>query len=77
MVMLYYFVIRYKKKTITKIGDEALVNQLIKDYSPAKFSIKFILIVAAFVIGIIALANPRKPQGSTMVSRSGIDVMIA
>ena len=77
MIMLYYFVIRYKKKTITKIGDEALVNQLIKDYSPAKFSIKFILIVAAFVIGIIALANPRKPQGSTMVSRSGIDVMIA
>ena len=77
MILLYVFVISNKKKTIKKIGDPALVNQLIKAYSPSKFRIKFILILLAFTVGIIALANPRKPQGTTMVNRSGIDVMIA
>ena len=77
MILLYAFVIRSKKNTIKKIGDTALVNQLIKDYSPAKFFVKFVLITAAFVVGVIALANPRTPQGTTMVNRSGIDVMVA
>jgi tetratricopeptide (TPR) repeat protein len=77
MILLYIFVISSKKKTIKKIGDPALVSQLIKDYSPSKFRIKFILIVLAFIAGVIALANPRKPRGTTMVNRSGIDIMIA
>ena len=77
MVGMYFFVINSKKNTIKKIGDPALVNQLIKDYSPKKFFLKFTLILIAFTVGVIALANPRKPQGTTMVNRSGIDVMIA
>ena len=77
MILLYVFVISNKKKTIKKIGDPALVNQLIKAYSPSKYRIKFILILLAFTVGIIALANPRKPRGTTMVNRSGIDVMVA
>lgn len=77
MVLLYYFVIRWKKNTIKKIGDPVLVGQLIRDYSPSKFSFKFILFIVAFTIGVIALANPRLPLGSTAVNRSGIDVMIA
>lgn len=77
MIFLYTFVIRSKKITIKKIGDPALVNQLIKDYSPSKFRLKFVLILLAFTIGVIALANPRKPRGTTMVNRSGIDVMVA
>ncbi|MEO6734593.1 MAG: VWA domain-containing protein [Ferruginibacter sp.] len=75
--MLYFFVVRWKKKIIKKIGDPALVNQLIRDYSPLKFSLKFILFTTAFAVGVLALANPRVPQGSTTVKRNGIDVMIA
>jgi Ca-activated chloride channel family protein len=77
MVLIFLYVLRGKKNTIKKIGNPALVKQLIKDYSPSKFLLKFILIVTAFVAGVIALANPRMPQGNTMVNRSGIDVMIA
>ena len=77
MILFYTLVIGYKKKTIKKIGDQVLVNQLTKEYSPQKFLIKFCLIVMAFIVGTIALANPRKPQGNAMVNRSGIDVMIA
>ncbi len=77
MIWLYIFVIRWKQRTIKKIGDPVLVNQLINDYSPAKFSIKFILFTVAFTISIISLANPRLPLGTATVKRSGIDVMIA
>ena len=77
MILLYAFVIKGKKNTIKKIGDAVLVNQLIKEYSPAKFFMKFVLITLAFVVGVIALTNPRMPQGTTMVNRSGIDVMVA
>lgn len=77
MVLLYLFVIRWKRRTTKKIGDPALVAQLIQQYSPSKFFFKFILFLSAFTIGIIALANPRLPLGSTAVNRNGIDVMIA
>lgn len=74
---LYFFVIRWKKKTAKKIGDIKLVAQLIKDYSPARFLLKFILVLSAFVLLVLAVANPRTPNGTTNVSRSGIDVIIA
>jgi Ca-activated chloride channel family protein len=77
MIGLYIFVIRWKKKTINKIGDPELVSQLFQDYSSKKFRIKFIFFSIAFTIGVIALANPRLPIGNTKINRSGIDVMIA
>ena len=77
LFLLYYYVVRWKKLTIKKIGDPALVGQLIRDYSPSRFFFKFILFTVAFTIGVIALANPRLPQGSISVNRSGIDVIIA
>jgi len=77
MLLLYSFVIRWKKNTARKIGDPLLIKQLIRDYSPSKFSFKFVLFIAAFAVAVIALANPRLPQGSTTINRSGIDVMIA
>jgi Ca-activated chloride channel family protein len=77
MVVLYLLVKQWKKNTTKKIGDPALVKQLIRDYSPSRFLLKFVLVVAAFAILVIALANPRIPKGVANVNRSGIDVMIA
>ena len=77
MVILYLLVIQWKKNTAKKIGDPLLVKQLVQDYSPSKFLLKFVLVVTAFGILVIAMANPRTPNGATNVNRSGIDVMIA
>ena len=77
LFVLYFIVIRWKKKAAKKIGDIALVNQLTKNYSGTKFLFKFILFVGAFTVGVVALANPREPMGSANVNRNGIDVMIA
>lgn len=77
LIVLYFFVLAWKKKTIKKIGDARLVNEMIKNYLPQRFAIKFILIVLAFATGVLALANLRSPKGTEKVSRNGIDVMIA
>ena len=59
MAMLYLLVKQWKKKTEKKIGDPVLVKQLISSYSPSKFLLKFIIIVAAFAI--LALASKNSP----------------
>jgi len=77
LLFLYFFVLNWKKKTAGKIGDERLVKEMIKDYSPKKFTLKFVLIVTAFMLGVLALANLRSPKGVEKVNRNGIDIMIA
>jgi Ca-activated chloride channel family protein len=77
LILLYILALHWKKKTIKKIGDERLVKEMIKNYSPQRFALKFVLIIIAFTCGVLALANLRSPRGSEKVSRNGIDVMIA
>ena len=60
-----------------RIGDEKLVNFLISNYSSKLFTSKFIILSAAFAVGIVAAMNPRKPGDSDNINRKGIDVAIA
>jgi tetratricopeptide (TPR) repeat protein len=77
LLILYFFVLNWKKKTIKKIGDANLVREMIKNHSPQKFALKFVLMLIAFAAGVFALANLRSPKGMEQVNRNGIDVMIA
>ena len=47
------------------------------DFLQNFFSLKFILILTAFLLGVLAIAGLVKPEGSQMINRKGIDVMIA
>jgi len=76
-VLLFLFLIRWKKRTVKKIGDKRLVQQLIKNFSPRLFAGKFILFSLAFGLGVIAVANLRRPGSAENISRKGIDVVIA
>ena len=77
LLILYFFVLNWKKRTIKKIGDAALVKEIIKNYNPQKFALKFLFVLLAIASGVFALANLRSPKGMEQVSRNGIDVMIA
>jgi tetratricopeptide (TPR) repeat protein len=77
LLILYFFVLNWKKRTIKKIGDENLVKEMIKNYSPQRFALKFVLILVAFTLGVFALANLRTPKAVEQVNRNGIDIMIA
>ncbi|MGB3005420.1 MAG: VWA domain-containing protein [Chitinophagaceae bacterium] len=77
LTILFIILIRWKKKTIKRIGDEKLVRALISNYSHLLFTSKFIIIIIAMAIGVVAVMNPRKPAGAENIKRKGIDVVIA
>lgn len=74
---LFVYALYKKKSTAKKIGDKGLVEILTSNYSSRAYLQKFLLIVLAVGILIMALANLRSASSSEKVSRNGIDVMIA
>jgi len=77
VAVLLFTTIRWKKNTVKKLGDHALVKQLIAGYAPKKFLAKGILSLAALVLLVLALVNFRKPDSSEKVKLNGTDLMIA
>ena len=53
------------------------MKQLIKNYSPARFNIKMLLVIVAFILCVLALSDLAAPEVNSNVKLSGIDVMIA
>lgn len=77
VIFLFWWILRWKKKTIKKIGDEKLVQQLISNYSPFHFQLKFLLLAVGLAAIIVAAANLQKPGEMEQVQRKGVDVVIA
>ncbi len=77
ILFMYLYARRKKKRTIKKIGDPELVNQLMGRYNYKGFFIKFLLVSFAMALLVLALANLRLPKGTEKINRNGIDVMIA
>src|SRR5664279_4128677 len=77
MVLLYFLLVRWKRKAAKKIGDPVLVQQLTRGYSSKKFTGKLLLFIIGFALCGFALAGLVKPDGTQKINRKGIDVMIA
>lgn len=77
LVMVFLLVLRWKRSTRARIGDAALVSGLTKGYSPKKFLLKFILVVGAFALTAMGLANLQSRKQGENVQRQGVDVMVA
>jgi Ca-activated chloride channel family protein len=76
-VFLFWLLLRWKKSTVKKIGDEKLVKQLIIGYSPKRFLIKFVFVLLAFILTAMGVGNLQYPKQVERINRQGIDVMIA
>jgi Ca-activated chloride channel family protein len=70
-----WMLLSWKKKTAVRIGDPALVQQLIGNYSALRFAIKATLALLAFGIIVLGAANLQKPGKMENVQRKGVDVM--
>lgn len=77
LLLVYWIALNRKKKITKSLGDPALVKQLTANYNRRSFLLKFSLLFVAMAALIFALANPRKATSKNLVSRNGIDVMIA
>jgi len=76
LIFLYIRLAGWKKKLGARIGDPALVSQLVKSFSTTKFLLKFILVCAAVFFLVAGLANLRARGSEENISRQGVDVMI-
>lgn len=76
LIFLYYRLISWKKGLGKKIGDPALVSQLVKSFSAKNFLLKFIVICVAVFFLVAGLANLRARGSEENISRQGVDVMI-
>jgi Ca-activated chloride channel family protein len=77
MIIFYFQLLKWKKKTAIKIGDPSLVKELTSQYSSKKFLTKFILFIAGFVLCAFAVAGLVTPDGTQKISRKGTDLVIA
>lgn len=77
LILLFRAVLRWKKATIKKIGDEALVKLLIRGFSPKRYVARFAIVLLSFGFLIIAAANLQSATQAEKINRQGIDVMIA
>jgi len=77
LTLLFVFAIRWKVKTKKALGDEELINRLTDNYSPKLYRIKFVAVIIAVTLCIIAAANLRKPVINGQENKLGIDVMVA
>jgi Ca-activated chloride channel family protein len=73
----FLFYLIWKRKAIKRIGDRKLVKELYKNHSPIKTVLKFVLLIIAFSLGCIAIANPRRQDAGSNEVRKGIDVVVA
>jgi Ca-activated chloride channel family protein len=76
LILLFILLVKWKNKTLSKIGDEKLIRQLIADYSPKRFLLKFILVLCAFILTGLGVANLQYPKQVEQIQRQGVDVIL-
>jgi Ca-activated chloride channel family protein len=76
LVAALVFLLGWKKRTAARMGDPALIRQLIGNFSPRRFLFKAIAAILAFGVIIVAAANPQKSGAMENVQRKGVDVML-
>lgn len=77
IAVFFVLLIRWKRKVTNRIGDPNLIRLLISNYSHRLFTSKYIILSAAFAVGVIAAMNPRRAASSGKENRKGIDLVIA
>ena len=77
LVLLYILMLMWRRKRLSKIGDEQLVNQQMIGFIPGRRTLKFVLLTLAFALSVIGLANLQAGGKAEQMQRKGVDVIIA
>ncbi len=77
LVLLFIFVLKWKNTTKKTLGDDYLISRLTHAYSSRLYKLKFIIVLIALALSILAAANLRKPERTGEEKTAGIDVMFA
>ncbi len=66
-----------RRKRLERFGDPATVSALIPDASPGRYFTKFMFLLAAVALTVVALARPQLGSKLKEVTVSGIEMMLA
>ncbi|HET8884837.1 MAG TPA: VWA domain-containing protein [Salinimicrobium sp.] len=77
LLMVFLFLILWRKKTQKKFADSHLLNLLSPNRSFFKPVLKFIFICLAILCLIIALVNPKMGTKIETIKREGVDIVFA
>lgn len=77
LALAFAWVTWWKRRSIRRLGDPAMVEKLFSGYSRRLFTLKFLLLFIAFFFGVIGLANLQKGSRVDKITRKGVDVIIA
>lgn len=77
LVLIFVLVLRWKRKTTKALGDETLVSKLTAGYSAKLYKVKFVAVLVALALCIVAATNVRTPLDSGKEQTAGIDIMVA
>ncbi len=75
--LIYIKANRDRKRRLERFGDPESVALLIPDHSPRRENLKFILLLSALTLMVIALARPQIGSKLREVKREGIEIMLA
>ena len=77
LLLLFMAYLLWRRRAVRRMGDARLVKALYRWHSGGKAVFKFVLLLVAFSLGCIAIANPRQPDEMQEDARQGIDVVVA
>jgi Ca-activated chloride channel homolog len=77
LVLLYLAVRRWKKRSLAKFGDPALVRRLFPDVSVSRPGLKFIMLLLGFIFLVTGICGPLIGSKLEEVKRKGADIIIA
>ncbi|MEM9887261.1 MAG: VWA domain-containing protein [Bacteroidota bacterium] len=79
LVLLFFSMWQFRKRAIAKFGNTSVVQQLMRDYSPNMYRLKFIVLLAIVFLLVLGWANPQsgKSISTKLATRESVDVFIA
>jgi len=77
ITLLFVFYLRWRQGKLRKLGDPALVRQLLAGRIAGRSTSRFVLLAAALLLAILGLANLQQGAQTEKAQRKGIDVFFA
>ena len=74
---LAIYVYNWRKKTREKFADSNLIPKLFPSVSNSRSTLKIILILVGFILGVLALMDPLYGEEEIKIKREGIDIVYA
>jgi len=77
LAAIFVFVLRWKQKVKKALGDEQLISRLTEGYAANLYKLKFIFVLIALALCIVAATNMRTSAKTGKEQTAGIDIMVA